>query len=83
MTLKELMDAADVDTLFRVLDPVCPERFVFWIPDYLTCFDKIKETLSPLLKRTVEEFKVGMSEDPLSPNERLPTVWADLEEEGA
>lgn len=83
MTLRNMMDAADADTLFRVLSPECPERFVFWAADYLTCFERIREPLEPLLDREVEEFKVGMSEDPLSPNERLPTVWADLEDEDA
>ena len=83
MTLRNLMDVADPNTLFRVYDGVCPEPFVFWTTDYLACFEKIKEPLEPLLDRKVMRVIPDKTEDPMSPNELMPTIWVDLEYYGS
>lgn len=79
MTLRELMDVAEQNTLFRVYDGVCPEPFVFWGKDYRYAYEKIKEPLEPLLHRIVEQIRAGETEDPISPKELMPTMWVDLE----
>lgn len=79
MTLRELMDVSEPNTLFRVYDQICPEHFVFWGKDYRYDYERIKEPLEPLLDMKIQEIRVDKTEDPMSPRELMPTIWVDLE----
>ena len=77
VTLKQVMETCDDDTLFRIVDETEDEKVVL-NSDYKADDDGILEILYPLLDKEVRNMRVGVSEDPLSPNETMPTVWVDL-----
>ena len=77
VTLKQVMETCDDDTLFRIVDETEDEKVVL-NSDYKDDVKSILEILYPLLDREVSEMRVGMSEDPLSPKDTMPTVWVSL-----
>lgn len=79
-TPKQLMCTATSDTLFRVIEND-DEKAVVLNEDFEADDEGVLKILYPYLDRKVREIEVGMSEDPLNPKDRLPTVWVRLEDE--
>lgn len=77
VTLKQVMETCDDETLFRIVDETEDEKVVL-NSDYKADVESILEILYPMLDREVSEMRVGTSEDPLSPKDTMPTVWVGL-----
>lgn len=78
-TLKQLMETSDDEILFRINDEMGDEKVVF-NNDYKEDDEGVLEVLYPILDRKVRDMDVGMSEDPISPTNKMPTIWVTLEE---
>lgn len=78
-TLKQLMGTATSDTLFRVIEND-DEKAVVLNEDFEADDEGVLKILCPYLGRKVREIEAGMSEDPLNPKDRLPTVRVWLED---
>ena len=80
MELEELMECVFPDTLVRVVSPYDDEIAVVLASDFAAGDPGVADILAPLRHRKVSGVSGGTSEDPISPNNILPTVWAELEE---
>ena len=77
MTLRQIMDVAEYGILFRIKDPHDDEKVVF-STDYMLKDEGVISVIADLLDVGVSKIYVGVSEDPISPRETLPTVWVEL-----
>lgn len=79
MELEELLERVALDTLVR-LKALDDEVAVLLAADFACKDPGITDILEPLRHRKVCCISCGTSEDPISPNNKLPTMWVDLEE---
>lgn len=79
MILEELMENVSLDTLVRVVSPYDDEIAVVLASDFAAGDPGVADILAPLRHRKVRYVSGGVSDDPISPNDMLPTVWAGLE----
>ena len=79
MELEELMESVSPDTLVRVVS-LDDEIAVVLVSDFAAGDPGVAEILAPLRRRNVRCISCGTSEDPISPNNKLPTMWVNLEE---
>ena len=80
LKVEELMERVSPDTLVRIVSPYGDEIAVVLALDFASGYPGIVDILAPLRHRRVWSVRRGMSEDPISPNDMLPTVWAELEQ---
>jgi hypothetical protein len=79
MDLEELLERVALDTLVRVV--VLDDEVAVLLAADFACNDPgVMGILEPLRRRKVRCISCGVSEDPISPNDKLPTMWVDLEE---
>lgn len=79
MELEELMESVSLDTLVRVVS-LDDEIAVVLASDFAAEDPGVMDILAPLRHRKVRDVSYGLSEDPISPNDKLFTAWAELEE---
>lgn len=77
MTLRQIMDVAEDGILFRIKDPTDDEKVVF-STDYMLNDEGVISVIADLLDVCVSKINVGVSEDPISPRDKLPTVWVEI-----
>lgn len=80
LVLEELMEHVSPDTLVRIVSPYDDEIAVVLASDFAAGDPGVAGILEPLRHRKVRCVSCGTSEDPISPNNKLPTMWVDLEE---
>lgn len=80
LKIEELMERVSPDTLVRIVSPYDDEIAVVLASDFAAGDPGVADILAPLRRRKVWSVRRGVSEDPLLPNNILPTVWAELEE---
>lgn len=77
-TLQDLMDLADDETWFLVVDG--KKEMFFWTADYIGGHDETMDELRPLLGRTFgESFTLEVRADPEDRRIRVPMVRVDLD----
>lgn len=80
MEIEELLERVSPDTLVRIVSPFDDEIAVVLGSDFAAGDPGVADILAPVRRRKVWSVRLGMSEDPIFPNNMLPTVWAELEE---
>ena len=80
LKVEELMERASPDTLFRIVSPYDDEIAVVLASDFAAGDPGVADIMAPLRHRNVRSVRCGVSEDPILPNNMLPTVWVELEE---
>lgn len=78
MELEELLERTAPDTLVRVV-ALDDEVAVLLAADFACGDPGVADILEPLRRRKVRRVSCGTSEDPILPNNKLPTMWVDLE----
>lgn len=80
MEIEELLERVSPDTLVRIINQYGDEIAVVLASDFAAGDHGVADILAPLRRCKVCRVSCGVSEDPISPNNKLPTMWVDLEE---